>query len=99
MKMTLVDQLIAEAEFKDAEIERQRNHAQLWKEDALRYISEMDRLNSEVARLNSERERIIERCAEICDRIAEVVTYQRDSQDAAEKCADAIRALAVKEID
>lgn len=30
-------------------------------------------------------------CAEICERVAEDVTYQRDSQGAADKCYFAIR--------
>lgn len=33
-----------------------------------------------------------EACAKVCEEIAENVTYQRNSQEAADKCADAIRA-------
>jgi len=33
-----------------------------------------------------------EACAKACEEIAEQVTYQRNSQEAADKCADAIRA-------
>lgn len=36
------------------------------------------------------------KAAEICERISEEVTYQRNSQEAADKCADAIRAEAEK---
>jgi hypothetical protein len=33
-----------------------------------------------------------EACAQVCERVSEDVTYQRDSQEAADKCAAAIRA-------
>ena len=33
-----------------------------------------------------------EACAKACDEVAEMVTYQTDSQGAAEKCVNAIRA-------
>ena len=33
-----------------------------------------------------------EACAKVCEQVAENVTYQRNSQEAADKCADAIRA-------
>lgn len=36
--------------------------------------------------------RVIASCAQVCDAVAEQVTYQRSSQDAADKCAAAIRA-------
>ena len=33
-----------------------------------------------------------EACAKVCEQVAENVTYQRNSQEAADRCADAIRA-------
>jgi hypothetical protein len=33
-----------------------------------------------------------EACAKVCEEVAEAVTYQRNSQAAADKCAEAIRA-------
>lgn len=32
-----------------------------------------------------------EACARVCEQVSEEVTYQRDSQEAADKCAAAIR--------